>query len=196
MNIDTAHIKKNQIELLLDSQKLLGKCSIAEPLEPLSFTFEEINTKNRLELQNKIKLHCTDIKENLIYTISLKNSLCVNDIQAALLKYKSRNIHALSKVNLPTEEWDEVGSILYVGSSKGSNYAARIKNHLGVGSKGVYSLHLTHWLPEISNPGIVIRTFTLEEPNHEYNNINLLEIIEQGFWDELKPMFGKRSGLL
>lgn len=196
MSVDTAQIKKNQIELLLDSQKLLGKCSIAEFLEPLYFSFEELNTKNNLELQNKIKFHCAGIKENLIYTISLRNPLPVQDIQSAILKYKRKKIHALSKVNVPTKDWDEVGSVLYVGSSKGSNYTTRIKNHLGVGSKGVYSLHLTHWIPEIANAGIVIRTFTLEEPNHEYNNINLLEIIEQGFWDELKPMFGKRSGLL
>lgn len=135
-------------------------------------------------------------KKNLIYTIALEKPLPVGDIQQALLNYKKENKHALSKVNLPTKNWDETGRVLYVGSSKGSNFSTRIKNHLGFGSTGVYSLHLIHWLSGIIDSDIVIRTFTMDEPNHEYININLLEIIEQGFWDELKPMFGKRSGLL
>ena len=47
MSVDTAQIKKNQIELLLDSQKLLGKCSIAEFLKPLYFSFDELNPKQQ-----------------------------------------------------------------------------------------------------------------------------------------------------
>jgi 2-polyprenyl-3-methyl-5-hydroxy-6-metoxy-1,4-benzoquinol methylase len=90
MSVDTAQIKKNQIELLLDSQKLLGKCSIAEFLKPLHFSFNELNPNNSLELQNKIKLHCAGIKENLIYTISLKNPLPVQDLQSAILNYKRK----------------------------------------------------------------------------------------------------------
>lgn len=196
MSINTAQIHKNQIELLLDSKNLLSKCSISEFKEPLHFSAEELNSENTLELQNKVKAYGSGIKENLIYTVMLEDSLPVRDIQSALLKYKKRDIHALSKVNPVTQEWPKDGRVLYVGSSKGSNFATRIKNHLGVASIGVYSLHLIHWIPAVLNSGITLRAYYVDGPTHPHNNINLLELIEQGFWDELKPMFGKRSGLL
>lgn len=196
MSVNTVQIHKNQMELLNNSQTLLGKCKISEFKEPLYFSAEEIKPENILELQNKVKAFTSGIEENLIYTISLDDPHSVGGIQSALIKYKKKKIHALSKVNSATREWLEEGSVLYVGSSKGSNFSTRIKNHLGAGSKGVYSLHLLHWIPAALNSGLTIQTYTVDGPKHIYNNINLLELIEQGFWDDLKPMFGKRSGLL
>ena len=196
MSVDTLQIQKNQIRLLLDSQKLLSKCSISEFKAPLYFSTEDLKFENSVELQNKVNLFSDGIKKNLIYTVTLEKPLPVRDIQGALLNYKEEKVHALSKVNLPAEDWEETGRVLYVGSSKGSNFRTRIRNHLGIGSRGVYSLHLTHWLHKIPHSGVVVKTFEVDAPTHTASNINLLEIVEQGFWDELKPMFGKRSGLL
>ena len=196
MEINTDIIHQNQIDLLQHSQKLLSECSISESGDPLHFSVSELNTENRKDLQDKIKDFGSGIQHDLIYTVSLDDSHTVNDIQAAIKSYKKQKKHALSKVNPVTSEWRESGRVLYVGTSKAVNFATRIKNHLGVGSKGVYSLHLIHWLPSVLQSGITIRTYIIDGPQHQHSNINLLELIEQGFWDKLKPMFGKRSGLL
>ena len=79
---------------------------------------------------------------------------------------------------------DHNSKTLYVGSSKDIN--SRIKQHLGDGNKRTYSLDLIRWLPKGIDLKLDIFSMNLQEQD-------VIEIVEQGIWDELQPMFGKRS---
>lgn len=88
-------------------------------------------------------------------------------------------IHNISRYNK-----DRNSKTLYVGSSK--DIRSRIKQHLGDGNKRTYSLDLVYWLPN----GIDL---TLEIFSLNLQDQNVIETVEQEIWDELKPLFGKRS---
>lgn len=192
MEIKVEDVRNNQINLLVQSKNLLEKCEIEKVKEPLYISTSELSNNS-----DNLKLILTGffkgLKENLIYTVSFEEPQSSEDIQGFFTKYKAKKKHAMSKVN---GQRDLKKKVLYVGSSKGSNLKTRMCNHFGVGSKGVYSMHLIHWLPKNVNSGIKVQLYKIAAPEHSTANINLTEIIEQGFWDELKPMFGKRSGLL
>lgn len=83
---------------------------------------------------------------------------------------------------------------LYVGSST-TNFHTRIKNHFGVMGIRVYSLHLSKWDKnmdyQIELETYQVKTKTKEEILERF----VVEILEQQIWDELKPVFGKKSGL-
>ena len=84
--------------------------------------------------------------------------------------------------------------VLYVGSST-TDFKSRIKNHLGVRGNRVYSLHLSKWDKNL-NYNINIKSYEIVFQNAEKIDTYIVELIEQQIWDELKPNFGKRSGLL
>jgi len=192
MEIKVEEIRNNQINLLTQSQNLLEKCEIEKVKEPLYISTSQLYNDSD-NLKSILTGFFKGLKENLIYTVSFEEPQSSIDIQGLFKKYKSKKKHAMSKVNGQEKLKKKV---LYVGSSKGSNLKTRMCNHFGVGSKGVYSMHLIHWLPKKVNSGIKVQLYKISAPEHSSENINLLELIEQGFWDELTPMFGKRSGLL
>lgn len=76
-------------------------------------------------------------------------------------------------------------SVLYVGSSK--KIRNRIKQHLGDGNKRTYSLDLCQWFPK--GVDLALEIYSINSDNQQ-----VLETVEQGFWDTYKPLFGKRSG--
>ena len=139
MSIDFAQTQKNQLDLLIDSQKkLLCKCVISEYKELFNFSIEEIQCEGALQLKNKVKFYGAGVKKNLINIITLKSSLRIFKIKSALLRYREKNIKALSKVNRQTSEINETSRVLYVFGNPYSKFSTRIKNHLGVDNVGVY----------------------------------------------------------
>jgi hypothetical protein len=164
--------------------------------ETLCINSHQLMTLTDQELKDKMKTFFSQFHKNVIYIISLEKTYDHKHTQALFRNYKNEKIHSLSKINYPSQNWRPNSQILYVGSSKASNLNTRMRNHFGVGSKSVYSLHLKHWIKEDFQNNIRVDLFQIDSPENRYQNINLLELIEQGFWDELKPMFGKRSGLL
>jgi len=193
MEIKVEDIRNNQINLLAQTQNLLEKCEIEEVKEPLYLSTTQLYNDDKEKLKSILTGCFKGLKGNLIYTVSFDEPQSSEDIQGLFSIYKAKKEHAMSKVNSQGELKKKV---LYVGSSIGSNLKTRMCNHFGVGSKGVFSMHLIHWLPKEINSGIKVQLYKITGPEHSTANINLTELIEQGFWDELKPMFGKRSGLL
>lgn len=195
MIISLEEIKQNQIELLIHSQNLLSRCDIQKIKEPFIIPTVDLTVDNQDEIKTQLKKFCSGSDEEIIYTISFTEPQSVLEVQQHFFNYKRKKIHALSKVNKLCDKKD-LTSTLYVGSSKGKNLKTRMNNHFGVGSKGVYSMHLIHWLPFSIRCDIRIELHKMCSPSYSNDNINLLELIEQGMWDALKPLFGKRSGLL
>lgn len=192
MEIKVEEIRNNQIHLLSKSQKLLEKCEIEMVKEPLYIDSTQLVENDKDNLKSVLTGYFKGLTGNIIYTVSLEVPHSCEDLQGLFRLYKAKKQHAMSKVN----DQRELKKILYVGSSKGTNLKTRIYNHFGVGSKRVFSMHLIHWLPETFNSRIKVQLYKVKVPEHSTKNINLVELMEQGFWDELKPMFGKRSGLL
>lgn len=189
-------IIKKALENINEMQQKISKLKI-EDLNLVGRFEVEINTINHANKQNLVKEFklvekALRLKNNdgIIYTVTLKKDFEVSEINALFLAEKNSKTSAykLSKANDLKDS-----SSFYVGSSKLKNIKTRTFNHLGLGSKGVYSLHMSQWLPNIKTENTVV---------FEYYSLNtaddqmILEAIEQALWDIKKPMFGKRSGLL
>lgn len=75
---------------------------------------------------------------------------------------------------------------LYVGSS--FNIYQRFKDHLGYGSKRTYSLQLAHWAFNLNLELDFIYAKYPQDTTHD-----VIQVIEDTLWDELRPMFGRRG---
>lgn len=76
--------------------------------------------------------------------------------------------------------------VFYVGSSK--SLSNRIKDHLGFGYKGTYSIQMCYWVLE-QKGGITIKIYRF---GSEYS-ANAIQAIEDGLWNKYSPMFGRRG---
>ena len=122
-----------------------------------------------------------------IYIISHSEKQFTKEIYKSFRAYKAKpkRVHQLSKDNEIDKNhfWSP---ILYVGS-KQKELHTRMKQHLGLVAPTVYSLHLKEWFPEQMEVKIQVFRVNTQNPYH-------LEFLEQGFWDDLMPLFGKKSG--
>lgn len=75
---------------------------------------------------------------------------------------------------------------LYVGSSQ--NIYARLNNHIFGNYKKTYSMHMNTWFKEEFG-SIYIQCIEFDK------NINndILQLIEDTYWEQLQPMFGKQG---
>lgn len=79
-----------------------------------------------------------------------------------------------------------ISQTLYVGSSQ--NLRKRIAEHLGVGSKSTYALHLSCWAGKHELP-LTLHCATYTPVTHPA----AAQALEDALWDELTPMFGRRG---
>jgi GIY-YIG catalytic domain len=124
------------------------------------------------------------------YIYILKVNVYSNELETIKNAYKAfdaRNKPRVLGITLNASRFNKghESEYLYVGSSK--NIKSRIRQHLGDGNLRTYSLHLKHWFPKKINLALYI--YEIDSQNHE-----VIEAIEQGIWDIIKPIFGKRSG--
>lgn len=75
---------------------------------------------------------------------------------------------------------------IYVGRSK--TLRARLRQHLGAKSGGVYSLHLQRWATSVD---VDIRISYLKFSGEDDL---LVQAIEDGIWQSLTPAFGRKGG--
>ena len=94
----------------------------------------------------------------------------------ALSNYKKSKQRACPRLNAPSQ-------VMYVGSST-TSVKKRIEQHLGIGPKDTYSLHLKHWFK--GKHKITIKVY--DEP------IDVIQIIEDALSHDLSPAFGKQGG--
>ena len=87
--------------------------------------------------------------------------------------FKQQGTHACAKLNAPCK-------VMYVGSST-SGIRNRLKQHLGLGHKATYALHLNQWFQG---------QFKITIKHDEVEN-QVLQLIEDDLSDQLKPAFGK-----
>ena len=79
---------------------------------------------------------------------------------------------------------NEPSEVLYVGSST-TKIKARIKEHMGDGSKGTYALQLRHWFRG---------KLTITIRDYDRLDARVIQLLEDDLSHLLKPAFGKRGG--
>lgn len=191
MKIVTKEIIKQSATFANNLAKQISRITI-KPFQEVVFKSTEFRDKATLKgYLSKID------KSNhpLIYIIRLqskgKMKLLIQRFESyhATNKTKTKNV---DRVNL--SRYNRTNSdVLYVGSST-TNFLTRIKNHFGTEGTRVYSLHLCKW-DDCLEYNIAISTYEVISETNETVERFIVEILEQQFWDMLKPVFGKRSGL-
>lgn len=162
-------IKNQQIKKL---QKLIIE------LENLSIDRHDFH-KNIFTLEN---LKSTNIwllqqGERYLYFFELDNPISENELERfSQLQWKI----ALPKVNSPLLNQS---NILYVWSSK--NIKRRFQEHCWFGSQKTYSLQLNSWI----NPN---RKITFWYIKIDSENQDILQILEDWLWENLKPIFWRK----
>lgn len=78
--------------------------------------------------------------------------------------------------------------VLYVGGT--SSLMARLKGHLGYGTKRRYAMHLNQWLPDL-NEQLQIQIWRLAPSTEKA----VRQTIEDSLWARQKPMLGRQGAL-
>ena len=174
--------KKAQIQLLKKTIQELASLKSSET-KTVFIETEKLQDQSYIpQIASTLPNKCNP-GENLIYIFRIIGSTKANQnkIYHNFTKlHKKRDGRALCKNN---EKKDS--DILYIGSSK--NLRARFKQHLGDGPVGTYAMHMKHWINGIN--------LKIEFTYHRFSGFsnNALQALEDGLWDRLKPMFGKRG---
>jgi len=187
-------IKRNlQIEITSISS-LLNDITMEEHDAVFEIAVKELLTSSDKEVKERVKVFFNGFKSPVLYCFKVVGCEDCSILNHEFLRAKTHDkSRKYSKFNEVIKQND---TVLYVGSSKYENLTTRINNHLGVGAKRVYSMHVKAWLPKNAQYKIQIYVYKPDIPKHELAIFNVLEVIEQGFWNYYKPLFGKRSGLL
>lgn len=74
----------------------------------------------------------------------------------------------------------------YVGTC--SNLALRFKEHLGLGAKSTYALHLKFWARELNMPLEFVAARYRPDVSRD-----LVDALEDSLWEDVRPMFGRKG---
>ena len=135
------------------------------------------NMKSLLEDLDKLKLAGKSL--SFVYIIELVgegDSRESNEKDRVFIDFsifRKESDRKCSKINKPS-------NCLYVGSSV-SSISGRLKQHLGSGNRQTYSLHLSHWFR--GKLSLTVKGYDVSK--------DILQLIEDSFWHELVPAFGK-----
>lgn len=191
MEINSKKILEKSKQSLLLLAEQLNTVTI-EPFQDFELTSRQFRT---MDYCNKATSFLSNKSGSIVYTIELKDIkkrkklIKTFDVFCVANKLKTKNVDRInhSRYNKGNSE------TLYVGSST-SDFKSRLKDHLGVKkSCRTYAMHLSKWDNNL-NYTIRIKTYKIvfqAEPERA-----IVELIEQQIWDQLQPVFGKRSGLL
>jgi len=192
MKIDHLEI----IQKSIDFSKLLR-----QRLEDSQIEFVKTFTFNSKEFRNpndpKTLLSSIDRSEiPIVYVIHVKNLKIATKLINLFQRFSEENrTKTKNKDRINVSRFNQhISNILYVGSST-TDFRARIKNHIGLGSGRVYSLHLSKWDCAVDYDLFIDVYIIKSVRNSSIVERFVVEIIEQQIWDELKPSFGKKSGL-
>ncbi|MCF6213836.1 MAG: hypothetical protein L3J45_07425 [Flavobacteriaceae bacterium] len=121
-----------------------------------------------------------------IYKIKLADNKDIVKVKESFKKFQQSNkiLRNIDKRNISKFN-DTESDVLYVGI-KSHKLKIRIKQHLGIGPSKSWALHLNHWIPRGVRFKMTI--YQIDSENTEFVNF-----LEQGFWDRLNPMFGRRK---
>jgi hypothetical protein len=122
-----------------------------------------------------------------VYIFQVKEVETIENLRVRMQNARE-NASDYSKIN------DECprSTTLYVGRSK--TLRARLRQHLGSNAKCVYSLHLQRWAkPVRARLSIAILPFKFDAELSLMHDL-LVQSIEEGIWESLKPAFGRKGG--
>jgi hypothetical protein len=191
MNIDPKNIVSESKHFALNIAKQISQISI-QPF--CKVTFHSSEYRNKETLKKKLD-RIPKNKNPLIYILQIKSVEKLNTLLEHFENYHSVNklkIAGKNRINLSRYNCTS-SDVLYVGSST-TDFKTRIKNHLGTAGTQVFSLHLCKWDNSLDYD-LEISVYEVISTNTETIDRLIVEILEQQFWDKLKPVFGKRSGL-
>jgi len=134
------------------------------------------------ELRKWDNLTIRDSSYIYIYVITAEGGVSLSSVAEAFSRAKKENLDGRAYARMNGHE----SQTLYVGSSRAIN--KRVAEHLGFGSKHTYALHMRYWAEILEGRfSIVIYRFD------DCENKKVIQAIEDGLWDQLKPMFGKQG---
>lgn len=166
-------------------QKLAALIPDIEPIDRgiLRIQTHQLNPEiERRDLLDKVSSQtCRD--HQYLYYFQAVNNPDITEIKRTFLDIKKRE-----KNQRAYPRFIHQSEFLYVGSS--SKLSQRFKEHLGYGSKKTYSLQLCHWA---SNLNLELDFIYAKYPQDIARDRNVIQVIEDTLWNELKPMFGRRG---
>ncbi len=191
MIVDTKAIVKQSEIFALNLVKQISKITV-RPFQEITFHSSEFRDNMTL------KAHLHKIPKSnypLIYIIQVQSPTSLKKLIEHFEGYHTiNNTKTKNKDRVNLSRYNKTPSkVLYVGSST-TDFKTRIKNHLGTEGTRVYSLHLCKW-DNCLDYKLKVSAFEVVSDNEEVVERFIVEILEQHFWDKLKPVFGKRSGL-
>ena len=125
-----------------------------------------------------------DKATDFVYIIQVSDQDAAKTAQLKALLEESRKAgNDYSRVHQRNEE----SQTLYVGRSK--TFRARLRQHLGTGDQGVFSLHLQRWATSVDVDITIYFMAFLKADDL------LVQAVEDGIWDFLKPAFGRQGEL-
>lgn len=117
-----------------------------------------------------------------LYTLIRTSNEPNNDVISrafADAKAEERGTRAYARLNQPS-------SSVYVGSSE--KIHQRLKEHLGFGAKGTYSLQLAAWARPYN---FELAFWCAQYPSDTPSDV--LQALEDTLWAEMRPMFGRQG---
>lgn len=169
-----------------------AKCVTLPVPACLSFSTKELTESSILELAKTVPTgkRAEDRAAEFLYLfrISKDNRVRVSDALNAFSKAKSEQEEDgypgkknLCKINPHSDGC----RVLYVGRSYGPR--ERLKDHLRASLLGTYAIHFQSWAAEID---LKVDFFL-----YRFSGIGdrVVQVIEDGLWDHLKPMLGRRG---
>lgn len=192
MIIDTEIILSRSKNSLLDLVENLKDIEIV-PFYSFKLNSIEFRTKQQLESV----LNLPKNKFPVVYIIEILDSNSKSNLIDQFSSFSTQNKSKLKNQDrINHSRYNETDStILYVGSTI-KDFRKRLFDHLGLrNSVRTYSLHLSKWDNSIDY-SIRISLYEIKYLSNRILERGIVELIEQQIWDQLKPIFGKRSGLL
>jgi len=169
--------KDGEIESLRDKANKLEELDLAD-VDVLSFSF-------------KIDDIADDKISDLIKEKNLSNQgkwvyvFCADNLSGLLKEFKYTKETEKDKKFSQANDVENPNCV-YVGSSN-DKLKTRMAQHFGKSPVGTYAIRFNEWLP--NNEKITCFCFEVKTPRPD-----VLQALENGIWDNLRPIIGKRGG--
>jgi hypothetical protein len=176
--------KTSAMEQLRLVQAALKKIA-CPPIHPLNINLSHLELISIKELLRDVPTGgCKDDKEtDYIYVIKIPE--CQINLVARLI-VKLEHARETAKDFCRINKEHALTNTLYVGRSQ--KLRSRLKQHLGEEGHTTYAMHLQRWATEFDIQASISYM--------KFNGVEdlLVQAIEDGLWESLKPAFGRKGG--
>jgi hypothetical protein len=180
-------VKKIQETTISNLESIIEGVRNIEFVEEVSYSFNtnEIQGERFVEsLLTRIQKQIDHARFGYIYTFFLPSNFHMSSVydNYEAVKNSRKAGRAYARLNKTNRE----SYCLYVGSS--NDLIPRIRQHLGFGPKGTFSMQLCYWC-ENANLDVTLKIYAFN------NSIDTkaFQAFEDGVWDSLRPMLGRQG---